>query len=368
MIAPVDGGWDVIVVGGGPAGSAAALCCAERGLRTLLLERDARPRPRACGEGILPHGVEWLESRGLRPPGRTFRGVRYVFPEGLELAGRFPRGRGLGVARRELDAYLLEAAARAGAAVRRRSTVTWWRPGGVRVEGGWLAAGVIIGADGRRSRLRRWAGLEAPGLGRPRYGVTAHFALARPESHQEVRIYVGRDHEVYTTPLPDGRLLVALLAEKGRMARLGGRLEAGYREALGEHPALEARLAERLDAPLAAGPLSVRVRRPWGPRLLLVGDAAGFLDPITGEGLALAMAQAELAAGAAAGHLAGEAWALPRYAGAAARLRREVGLLTAALLWLVRRPRLARWTARGLRRRPELVSRLLGLAAPGTGG
>lgn len=350
------------MVGGGPAGSATALLCARRGMKVLLLERARHPRPKPCGEGLLPHGVEWLRRQALTIEGRPFRAIRYVFPDGLEVGGAFPHGAGLGVRRTAFDPALVSAAAAAGADVREGIEVTGLQGQAVVAGGEPVEGRLIIAADGLHSRLRRWAGLDLAPAGRPRYGVTAHFAQ-RSEAGPEVRVYLASDHEVYTTPLDGGELLVALLAERGRMAALKGRLAAGYEEALREHPQLAERLGPRLDGPLAVGPLNLRARRRWAPGLLLVGDAAGFLDPITGEGMALALEQAELAARAAADWLSGDNRALSRYGARSEALGRELGWLTAALLFLVRRPPLARRVARNLRGHPGTFGQLLDVSA-----
>ena len=206
---------EVIVVGGGIAGSAAALALAQRGHDVIVLDRAQFPREKVCGEGLMPHGVAALRSLGIdpRPLGRPFVGIAY-HAAGRAAVGRFPDGPGVGVRRWRLDAAV-HAAAAAVCDVRLGETVTGIGgfPGRMEVHtrGGTLTCRAIVGADGLHSRVRRWAGLHRETAGRPRYGVRAHLQLAEGTPDRDVvDVYVGERAELYLTPTAPGALCLCM--------------------------------------------------------------------------------------------------------------------------------------------------------------
>jgi len=278
---------DVAVVGGGPSGLAAAIRCARRGFRTVCFERQRTPVDKACGEGLMPAGVRELVELCVLPLGRPFRGIRYVQEDGRAVEGRFRDGEGLGVRRLELSRVLAAEAASRGVELR-DATVLSATPGAssveVRTGESAVQARLVIAADGLHSPLRRAAGLDEPATGPQRFGVRRHFAVEQPGEFVEV--HWGRSCEAYVTPIDDASVNIAFLCQKG----------ARFEELLALFPALARRLGEPLSDVRGAGPLLQRVRRRYASRLALVGDAAGYVDAITGQGLSLAFRAANLLA------------------------------------------------------------------------
>jgi len=355
---------DVIVVGGGPAGLATALAAARKDLDVLLLERGALPADKACGEGLLPLGVEALGRLEVTPlldaSARTaLRALRWVDGE-LCLDLPLPGPGGLGVRRTALSAALAAAARAAGVEVREGWSVSAHRRAADHVEvrgpEGAERGRLLVAADGLTSAIRRREGLELPPGGAPRFGLRRHFAL--PPWVDAVEVHFGDGVEAYVTPVGPHRVCVAFLVEEAA--------RAPYRQLLARFPALQERLdgAELDSPPAGAGPLARSARARVLDRLVLAGDAGGYVDAITGEGLSLALRGAielarvlprALARGASqqalAGWERGEARRFGRYA-ATARF----------VLGLARRPSARRATMSFLSRHPRLGARLLGAA------
>jgi len=327
--------------------------------------RPGAPVDKACGEGLMPDGVAALERLGVAAEGlegRPFRGIRYVDGETVAEGG-FPAAPGLGVRRTRLHAALVGRAEEVGVEIRwgRKVESLDHRPGplGGRFtarlgSGEPLPARWLVAADGLLSPLRRMAGLAAAPARRRRFGVRRHFAVgggggtgpaAVPD---KVEVWWGDRCEAYVTPVADDEVGVAIL--------WGGR-KAGFDELLAGFPRLAGRLAgcPPRSRDRGAGPLLQRVRGVVRGNLVLVGDAAGYVDAITGEGLSLAFGQAEaLAAAVAAGDPA-------RYAAAHRRLGRLPDAMARLLLAVERRPWLRRRTVRALAADPALFDRLLAL-------
>jgi len=338
---------DAVVVGGGPAGLAFAAAAAVRGLDVTVLEARPYPVDKACGEGILPAGVRALDALGLRrrlgaADATPLDAIRWIDATGgtpLAAEAALPAPGGLGVRRTALSAALLAAARQAGAEVREAEAVGHRRGAdevAVATGDGEVRARLLVAADGLASPIRRREGLDAPVRGPPRFGLRRHLAVAPWSSAVEVHLADGV--EAYLTPCGAGRLGVAFLFE---------------REAPGGWPALLARfpaLAARLEgAPAAsddrgAGPLRRASRTRVLDRLVLLGDAAGYVDALTGEGLSLSLNCAlELAALApdALARGAGRSELLP-YERAWRRRFRTYAAWTGLLLAVARRPGLRR--------------------------
>ncbi len=339
---------DLVIVGGGPAGLATAIEARLAGFSVVVLDRGRPPLDKACGEGLMPDAASRLAALGVEVAGRPFRGIRYLDGETVA-EGIFPGPPGLGVRRTALHAALARRAEEVGVALRWGAVATGLHAAGVHSTEGLVPGYFVVGADGLNSRVRRWAGLDLPppaGARARRFGVRRHYAMAPWSDFVEVTW--GRQAEAYVTPVAADEVGVAIL--------WSGEAK-GFDDLLPRFP----RLAERLaGAPSAsrdrgAGPFSQRARRAVAGRVALVGDAAGYLDAITGEGLAVAFHQARaLVAAIAHGDLA-------RYAAARRRIDRLPGAITGLVLALERRPALRRRAIRALAADPALFSRLLGI-------
>jgi menaquinone-9 beta-reductase len=365
---------DVLIAGAGPAGASLAIMLGRAGLTVELYDARRFPREKPCGEGVMPSGVAVLGRLGLLEAvgGRSVAGVRY-HGFGLTAESLFPDVEGapatmLAQRRLRLDDALVRAA-RATPGVRvfedaqvEGAVIEGGRAVGLRVGGERRAGGLVVGADGLASRVRRSLGLDGPAR-RERVGLRAHYRLAAGKTPPDrLEIFVARGHELYVAPLPDGEVLVAALS--GGPA-LGGRPRAALARWIGETPLL----AELLDGavPLTdvAGrtPVAGRARAGFAPGAVLLGDAARATDPLTAGGLAHALVTAELLASVVPRALAeGDVW-LRRFDRDRRRLLRAPALLTGALLALVRRPPLARATLRLMRAWPRAMRRLLRVAA-----
>jgi menaquinone-9 beta-reductase len=347
---------DLVVVGGGPAGLATAIGARLAGLQVTVLDRARPVIDKACGEGLMPDAAAHLSSLGVElGPGDSypFRGIRYL--DGDVMAeGVFPRAAGLGVRRLALHQALVRRAEETGVHLAWGTLVKGLPSGppyaGVETETGLVRARWIAAADGLRSRLRCEAGLAGPAQARrlQRFGVRRHFALAPWSDFVEVSW--GPECEAYVTPVSPEQVGVALLWSGG---------PSDFDTLLARLPALRERLA---GAPAAsrdrgAGPFRQRVRGVHRGNLALVGDAAGYLDAITGEGLAVAFHEsAALVAAILRGDLA-------PYAAAWRRINRLPNAMTSLMLFLERRPRLRARAVRALAAEPALFSRLLGIHA-----
>lgn len=338
----------LLIVGGGPAGLAAALAAAQHGIAALVLERQRPPIDKACGEGIMPDGVAALRALGVEPPGLPFRGIRYV-DEAHTAEAPFPAGPGRGVRRTALHAAMVAAVERAGIEVRWGTKVeSVSLDGEVRTERETLRSEWVIGADGLLSHVRGWAGLAGKPPRRRRFGVRRHFRRAPWSDLVEVHWRDGV--EAYVTPVAEDEVGVAML---------WGGVGDGFDALLARFPEVQARIAGAAETSRdrGAGPFRQRARGVVRGPIVLIGDAAGYLDAITGEGLGLSFQQAHaLGAALARGDLGS-------YVRACRRLARLSDGLTEALLFCERRPWLRRRLVRELGRRPALFSRLLGVHA-----
>lgn len=278
---------DVLVVGGGPAGLAAAIAARRQGFSVLVADSATPPIDKACGEGLMPDAQCALHDLGVSieiPETGTgiFHGIRFIGPEGAVLA-RFPRGQGIGIRRTLLHQLLLDHAARLGVQMQWGTHVRGLEPLGVRIGREVVRARWLVGADGQHSRVRNWAGLSAGREHTQRIGLRRHFHV--PPLSPFVEIYWGAEGQAYVTPVAPTEICVALISRKRFPS-----FDAG----IAQFPALARHLAtaERTTSVRGAVSISRTLKSVIRGRAALIGEASGSVDAITGEGLAMAFRQA----------------------------------------------------------------------------
>ena len=363
---------DVLVVGGGPAGMAAGISFGRAGLRTLVCERDSLPADKPCGEGVMPTGLACLESLGVsafldRAHMRAFTGIHYLPTSGAGASARFAEGPGKGIRRTELSRAFCKRAQKIDALeVRSRTPVTLGLrgPNGTEawLDGQKVTARLIVGADGFRSEIRRWAGLQGVSTQRRRFAVQQHFRC-QPWS-EYVEVHWAGDAEAYVTPCGREEVGVAVLWSAEEKKSGGG--QRLMESMLSRFPRLRASLqeAEPSSGTRAIGPMHQVARSPVSDGVALVGDASGYLDAITGEGISLALAQVQalydsIGPWMLSNDAVPSATDLQGYSRRITGMVRQHQLITRLVLFLSRNPRLAERTIKGLGRQPELFRWLL---------
>jgi flavin-dependent dehydrogenase len=269
---------DLLIVGGGPGGLATALQARRHGLSVVVAEPREDPIDKACGEGLMPGGLAELMSLGVDPAGMPFRGIAYV-SEQRRAEALFRNGPGRGVRRTTLHAAL-EARAKEQDTEWIRTKVTSVQQDAHGVTAAGVRAKWLVGADGLHSTVRRSVGIKAT-AGKPRrYGVRWHFTV--PAWSEFVEVYWSRLGEAYVTPVEPDLVGVSILSR--------GQPDLAWFPRLARQLAGASRGQAR-----GCGPLRQVVSRRVAGRVLLVGDAAGYEDALTGEGVSLAVKQAAAA-------------------------------------------------------------------------
>jgi menaquinone-9 beta-reductase len=337
---------DVCIVGGGPAGLAAAIALAQRGFAVQVVDSARPPIDKACGEGLMPDALDALRALGIELPpatGAPFRGIRFV-DAAHSVSADFITGPGIAVRRTILHRLLMERAEAAGVSL-------WWgakhvhlAPGGVSINGTISKAQYVIGADGQNSAIRRQAGLDHHVRERRRFGFRRHYRVPAWSTYMD--LHWGPDCQIYVSAVGQDELCVTLIGSKPNV-----RLE----DALHYFPALRERLRRATPVSTERGGLSVSrtLRRVARGHIALIGDASGSVDAITGEGVCVSLKQALALAGALA---MGD---LNTYERSHRALLRRPRLMSRVLLAMGSHARLLHLAVKALRKQPRVFESLL---------
>jgi len=346
---------DVFVIGGGPAGLAAAIAARQKGLSVTLADGAAPPIEKPCGEGMMPETLAALRALGIeiRPcEAQRLRGISFV-QEDAQVFADFPEEQGIGMRRPLLHERLVARAADCGVRLLWRTPVRGIDTQAVHLANQKIRARWIIGADGQGSRFRRWSALEDTRRLKKRHATRQHFRV-QPWS-EYTQFFWGTHVQAYSTPVGPQEVCIVVMSELPEYADFG--------RALQELPQLRNHLRGAQLASRERGAISVMhtLRNVQRGNFALVGDAAGGIDAITGEGLRLAFRQALALAEAM---MAGD---LTHYERAHRKLLRRPMLMGRLMLWLGRHPRIRARFLRALEGNPELFARLVAAHA-GQGG
>ncbi|HZS52989.1 MAG TPA: NAD(P)/FAD-dependent oxidoreductase [Bryobacteraceae bacterium] len=339
---------DVFILGGGPAGLAAAVAARQAGLSVVLADAKRPPIDKACGEGLMPDSVLAAARLGLNLPpdcGCRFKGIRFQ-DANHSVAAEFPDGAGFAVRRTLLQPLLAARAEQIGAELLWGHPVTRFQDNTVFLAEKSLRARWIIGADGSQSSVRRWAGLQRFRRDGQRFSYRRHYRIAPWSDYVEV--FWGENCQLYVTPIGVNEICVALLTRNSRQ-RLS--------DALRFFPLLEKRLrgCDAITTERGALAATRHLYRVTRGNVALVGDASGTVDPITGEGLGLAFKQSmALATVLSAGDL-------NLYERAHRRLARRPRFMADFMLLMDRSKRLRQRSLAAFESHPHLFANLLAM-------
>jgi flavin-dependent dehydrogenase len=344
----VNADTDVFVIGGGPAGLAAAIAARRRGFRVTAADCAVPPIDKACGEGLMPDGLAALAELGVHvaaADGYPFRGIRFL-ESGLEIDATFPGGGALGIRRTTLHRRMIDAAEEAGVEMLWGVRIGGIAPDGVLAAGRTVRCRWIVGADGENSRVRRWAGLDASVRHERRFGFRRHFAIA-PWTDR-VEIHWGDGRQLYVTPVAAEEVGVAAMSEDPQL-RFG--------EVIRRFPRIAERLKgkEATTAERGAVSSSRILESVYRGHVALIGDASGSVDAITGDGLSLAFRQAVALADAL------ESGDLASYQVAHRRVARRPAFIEAVMLAMAGHSWFRCGAMRAMSSHPWILSRILAL-------
>ncbi|MEO8596801.1 MAG: FAD-dependent monooxygenase [Candidatus Solibacter sp.] len=339
---------DLFVIGGGPAGLAAAIAARRCGLNVMLADSAVPPIDKACGEGIMPDGIAAAAALGLDlgpAGGHAFDGIRFCDRRAIAEA-EFPSGHGLGLRRTALHELMLEHAHACGVRLLWGTRVVGIQPDGVTLDDRHVRAKWIAGADGGHSTVRRWAGLDACHRDSRRFGFRRHYRLAPWSRFME--IHWAKGCQLYITPVADSEICVVSISRDQRL-----RLD----NALALFPEVARRLAQASLAQSERGGVTAtrRLKAVCRGNVALLGDASGSVDAITGEGLCLLFQQALALAGAL------EAGDLSLYREAHRRIGRRPEWMAEWMLLLDRSEHLRSRAVRAFVQRPALFAGMLAM-------
>jgi flavin-dependent dehydrogenase len=338
---------DVFVVGGGPAGLAAAIAARKRGFSVTVADVARPPIDKACGEGIMPDGLAALEKLGVNIPldaAQPFQGIRFSDNESAVQA-RFAQGSGLGIRRTKLHEILIDEATKAGINMHWGVHVTGLTPDGVTMNDIHVRCRWVVGADGQNSRVRSWSDLDSVRTSpSTRFGFRRHYRVA-PWS-EFVEVYWIRHGQLYVTPVGPEEVCVAFISRNSKL-----RLE----DAFAAFPQIYSRLqgADLITREQGAVSATRALRSVYRGSTVLIGEASGSVDAITGDGLSMAFQQAQALA---------EAFVnddLAQYQRAHRRIERLPRMMANLMLLMDRSHRLRARSLRVLEASPNLFTRML---------
>jgi menaquinone-9 beta-reductase len=335
---------DALVVGGGPAGLAAAIALRQKGLDVLVADALRPPIDKACGEGLMPDARKDLAALGVPSEhGAAFDGIAF-FAGDHHVAAHFPQGSGVGIRRVRLHTLLAERCREIGVRVQWGTSIRIAGNRPLELNGQRCIHRYVVGADGQSSRIRTAAGLGPGDILTRRYAARAHFHL-KPWSSM-VEVHWSNCGQAYITPVAESEVCVATVSTDR---------QCGMEQVLSSLPRLKARLEKASISSRMRGALTTthRLDRVTRGTVALVGDASGSVDAVTGEGLGLSFRQAALLAEAVV------AENLKIYEAGYPSLRRIPHLMSRAMLAMDARPGLRQGVMKFLAANPGLFARLL---------